>query len=202
MEKLKVGITGGIGSGKSTVAKIFINSGYQVFFADDISKNLLAEDPYIRKKIISQFGSQSYINDKPNKSFLRDKIFSDREKLKKINSILHPPTIELLTKQMDDELKSSELVFAEAALIYESNIESLFDFVIFVESPQEEKIKRIQLRDGLDKKSIEGIIENQIPDDIKKSHADFTIINDSSLEMLESRTKFILTILKSICTNK
>ncbi len=201
MGKLKVGITGGIGSGKSSVAKIFINSGYQVFFADDISKNLLADDPYIRKKIIAQFGDQSYVNDKPNKSFLREKIFSDREKLKRINSILHPPTIKLLKKKMDDALNYAELVFAEAALIYESNIESLFDFVIFVESPQDEKIKRIQQRDGLDKKSIEEIIRNQIPDDVKKSHADFTIINDSSLEQLELRTKFILTILKSICTN-
>lgn len=201
MRKLKVGITGGIGSGKTAVAKIFIKSGFQVFFADDISKNLLAEDPNIRKKIISEFGDKSYITDKPNKTFLREKIFSDREKLNRINSILHPPTIKLLKEKMDDALKTSEIVFTEAALIYESNIENLFDYVIFVDSPQDEKIKRIQHRDGLNKKSIEEIIRNQIPDDIKKSHADFTIKNDSSLEQLELRVKLVLTILKSICAN-
>lgn len=201
MSKLKIAITGGIGSGKSSVANVIIKFGYQVIYADDISKEILRTDPAVKEKIIKEFGIEAYKNNEPNKKFLREIIFSDPVKLKKINSILHPPTINFLKKKMEDILTADKMVFVEAALIYEAGIENLFNYIIFVEASNELKISRIKTRDEIDENSIKKIIENQIPDEIKKSHADFTIVNDSTLQELEKRTDFVLKILTSISHN-
>lgn len=201
MSKLKIAITGGIGSGKSSVANVIIKFGYQVIYADDISKEILRTDPAVKEKIIKEFGIEAYKNNEPNKKFLREIIFSDPVKLKKINSILHPPTINFLKKKMEDILTADKMVFVEAALIYEAGIENLFDYIIFVEASNELKISRIKTRDEMDETSIKEIIANQIPDEIKKSHADFTIVNDSTLQELEKRTELVLKILTSISYN-
>ncbi|MDZ7763459.1 MAG: dephospho-CoA kinase [Melioribacteraceae bacterium] len=143
-KKLKIAVTGGIGSGKSTVCDIFRSHGYPVLNADQISKEILSTSQKVKEKIISHFGKDSFENDKPNKEYLADKVFNNQEKLKVLNSILHPPTIEKISNEMQKFLITKKIVFVEAALIYEANMEDMFNHVLMVASPESNRIERIK----------------------------------------------------------
>jgi len=197
-KKLKVAITGGIGSGKSSVCEIINSKGYPVIYADDISKEILSTDKLIQQKVKTTFGVEAYINNKPNTKFLADKVFSDPQKVKKINSILHPPTIEKIKDMMEEKLSKSEMVFIEAALIYEAKMEDMFDYIIVVAAPEEIRISRTIESKGIDRSETIKRIKNQMPEEKKKKLADFVIENDGTIDHLKIKTNFILSILSSI----
>ncbi len=200
-KKLKIAITGGIGTGKSVIAGLFKDQGYTVISADDVAKEILANDLSVREQIIREFGSESFKEGKPDFKYLAEKVFAIPENVKKINGIIHPPTIQKINVLMNDALEKNNLVFVEAALIFEANMEDLFDYIILVTSDKEKQIERVKERNKLSESEIVKRMENQFPENIKRAKADFIIENNSSLEELEKRALFVLNLLKNIAVN-
>lgn len=194
LKKLKIGVTGGLASGKSTVCKIFESGGYPVIYADDVAKELLQSDKSIKEKIIAEFGKESFQNDLPNRKFLAEKVFSDPQKLRKINSIIHPPTMKKIESMMNDFLKENNIVFVESAIIFEAELENYFDNVLLVASPDDKKIERVVESGRMSKKDAEKRLANQLPDSEKKELADFVIQNNKSLVELKINAEFFLKI--------
>jgi dephospho-CoA kinase len=202
-KKLKVGITGSIGSGKSTFSKFIADTGFKVINVDDISKELLASDKLIKEKIIELFGKESYIGDEVNKKYLAEKVFSNSEQVARINSIVHPAVIKKTESLILQNLEDANIAFAEAALIYEADMENIFDFVILVTTNEKLRLDRKVRFDNYTKEQFLKRNENQIPDDEKKKRADFVIENSGSLEELKSKCGFIIKILQGlILTNE
>jgi dephospho-CoA kinase len=197
-KKLKIGITGGIGSGKSSVSNFLESEGYTVLRADPIAKDLMQNDEGVRKKIIKAFGEHSYSNEKLNTKFLAENVFNNKTKLETINAIVHPPTIKVIEKRSEEILKKNNLVFIESALIYEAKIESMVDYILLVYSDEKTKIERTLNRDKISADQIKKRMQFQIPDENKKDIADFVIENNSTIEQLKLRTHFLLNILISL----
>lgn len=174
---LLVGITGGIGSGKSTVARIFSILGIPIYYADERAKWLMANDPKLKKQIQDNFGSESYSEDGIlNRSFLASMVFSDEEKVKTINSLVHPAV------RLDFEnwasSQTTPYVLKEAALLFETGSYKDLDKVINVSSPIKIRISRVLMRDPhRNEKQVNDIIDKQLPDEEKNKLADFIIKN-------------------------
>jgi dephospho-CoA kinase len=197
-KKLKIAITGSIGSGKSSFAEFLSSAGYPLLKADDISKEILSSDESIRKKIIKEFGNDSFINGLPNKTFLAKKVFSDPENVVKINSILHPPVIKRINTEMEKLLKTNSMVLVEAALIYEADMEDMFDYVVLVTASEEIRQKRKTTLDKLSEDDFKKRSLNQIPDEEKKKRADFIFENNGTLDDLKKKAQLLLMLLDNI----
>ena len=195
---LKIGITGGIGSGKTIVSKFFETQGYSVFYADLIAKQLLSDDSNIQSKIIAAFGKDAYCSGLPNKEFLAKTVFSNSDKLALINSILHSPTIARIKKLCETELLNKDLVFVEAALIYEAGMQDIFDYILVVTAEEKLRISRIAERDNSNEKDIRRRMDNQISEENKIALADFVIYNNGTKDELENKANLFLTIFKSL----
>ena len=201
MKKLIIGITGGIGSGKSTVAQHYKDNGLAVLDADQIAKQVMAENDHVIVRIKQTFGKQSFVDGKLNTKYVADKVFGNSDNLNKLNQIVHPPTISQIKKQANLLLTKSNMVFVEAAILFEANWQSNFEFIILVTSDENIRIKRIVERNGFSEEKIKSIIQNQLDDKDKKGRADFTIENDGTIEELKTKTNFILSLIKSISKN-
>lgn len=173
---LKVGLTGGIGAGKSVVAKIFEILEVPIYQADEAAKRLMETNSLLSKKIKDNFSDQSYLGGKLNRKFLADIVFNNKEKLELLNSIVHPFTIldgmEWMQKQ------KSPYAIKEAALIFESGSQGSFDIIIGVFAPQQIRLNRTLIRDQTTKEKVLGRMENQIADSEKMKLCDEIIIND------------------------
>lgn len=174
---LKVGITGGIGSGKSVVAKIFSILGIPIYYADDRAKWLMIQDQELSEQIKKEFGVESYLPDGSiNRSFLAKTVFADPEKVKKINSIVHPAVGKDFLKW--SELQTTPYVLKEAALIFETGGQKSLDYVINVSSPLKIRVARTLMRDPhRSEEQVNQIINQQMPDEEKNELADFVIKN-------------------------
>ena len=172
---LKVGLTGGIGSGKTTVSKVFADKNFKIFNSDDIAKNIIKTDIEIKKSIINFFGSKSFNGSDFNSIYISEVIFSDPKKLDLLNSIVHPKVFEKFKKFVKKNLKSKILV--ESAILFESNFYNLMDYNILLKSPKIERINRIINRDNLSRKKIEKIMNVQWSDKKKINLATFVIEN-------------------------
>ncbi|MEN8191963.1 MAG: dephospho-CoA kinase [Bacteroidota bacterium] len=192
--KLKIGITGGIGSGKSFVAEIIKASGYNVLDADDIAKNIMQNDPNVKQDIQSAFGQESYNDDKLNTQYLASEVFSSPQNLEIINSIVHPPTINMVHKLMDEELVSKDIVFVESALIFESLMDEELDYVLLITASEELRILRITLRDSSTTAEVMQRMQFQMPEEDKVNLADFVIKNELTEEDLEKKVKFFIQL--------
>ena len=131
---LKIGLTGGIGSGKTTVAQIFEVLAIPVYYADQAAKDLMNQDPELKKEIIAAFGNEVYKEGKIDRSFLGAMVFADSEKLARLNSIVHPATLNDASSWMQNQ--KSPYAIKEAALIFEAGLEKFFDFIIGVSAPR------------------------------------------------------------------
>lgn len=173
---LKVGLTGGIGSGKSTVAKIFEVLGTPVYYADDAAKRLMNEDEELKAAIIRHFGKESYTSNQLNRSYLASVVFNNEEKLTLLNSLTHPATIldanEWILKQ------SSPYIIKEAALLFESRANEYLDYVIGVYAPAPLRIRRTMERDHITEEEVVKRINRQMNEDEKMKRCDFIITND------------------------
>lgn len=174
---LKVGITGGIGSGKSVVAKIFSILGIPIYYADDRAKWLMIQDQELSEQIKKEFGVESYLPDGSiNRSFLAKTVFADQEKVNKINSIVHPAVGKDFLKW--SELQTTPYVLKEAALIFETGGQKSLDYVINVSSPLKIRVARTLMRDPhRSEEQVNQIINQQMPDEEKNELADFVIKN-------------------------
>ena len=173
---LRVGLTGGIGSGKSTVAKIFEVLGIPVYYADAAAKRLMNEDDELKKNIIAHFGRESYENDQLNRSYISSLVFNNKEKLELLNSLTHPATIRDANKWM--QRQTSPYTIKEAALIFESGSAEHLDHVIGVYTPAPLRIQRIMQRDNTTREEVLQRMSRQIDEDIKMRLCDSIIIND------------------------
>jgi dephospho-CoA kinase len=197
-QKLKIAITGGIGAGKSEVSKIISGLGYNVVIADIIAKDILSNDSEVKSLIINKFGSKAYINGKPDFEYLAKNIFSDEKKVEIINSIIHPRTIKNIISKMELYLKKQCLAFMESALIFEAKREELFDYIIHVSSEDDKRIQRSLQSKGISADEVKKRMSHQLDEDTKKNKSDFIIDNNSTLEDLANKTKFVVSLLESI----
>ena len=173
---LKIGLTGGIGAGKTTVAHIFEVLGIPVYFADDAAKKLMNENENLRQEIIKNFGSESYVDGKLNRRFLAEAIFSDSKKTLLINSIIHPATLADAEKWFHEQ--QGPYAIKEAALIFEANAENNLDLVIGVSSPLEIRLQRVMKRDGITLEAVEKRMQHQMEENKKMERCDFIIFNN------------------------
>ncbi|MGB5894599.1 MAG: dephospho-CoA kinase [Ignavibacteriaceae bacterium] len=197
MHKIIVAITGGIGSGKSTFANYLESKGYVVINADDISKNILSFDEKIKKKISKEFGSNAYKDGKLNKKFIASQVFSNPANLHKLNSILHPQVLQKIDTLIKIKYKDENIVFIEAALIYEADIEKIFNYVILVTADLNIRLKR-SIKSG--KFTEDDFIKrdkNQIPQQEKEKRADFIFSNNGSKNDLIKKADLLLLTLNS-----
>lgn len=173
---LRIGLTGGIGSGKSTVARIFETLGIPVYYADAEAKRMMDEDEILREELIRHFGAETYQADKLNRVYLAQHVFSDTERTALINSIIHPRTINHANEWM--QLQKTPYVIKEAALIFEAGAEKHLDKIIGVSSPETVRIERAMQRDGLTEEQVRARMSKQLPEEEKLKRCDYIIYND------------------------
>ncbi len=196
--KLKIAITGGIGSGKSAFSKFILEKDYPVINVDDVSKEILVTDKNVKLKVEKEFGKESFKNGNINKQFLAEKIFSNPYNVIKINSIVHPIVIEKVNILISEKLKDSDIVFAEAALIYEAEMEKFFDYVVLITAEDRLRLNRKVQFNNLTKEQFLKRDENQIPDTEKKKRADFVFENNGSLDDLKMKADLLLKIFNGL----
>ncbi len=182
---LKIGITGGIGSGKSVVCKIFANLGIPIYDADAMAKELIVNDPEIKKAIIESFGPESY-NERGEyqKSHISNIVFKDKSQLEILNKIVHPKVINYFPVWALTQ-KEAPYVLKEAAILFESGSNLLNDYSIMVYSSLEQRIKRVMARDGITETQVLDRMKNQMPDEEKLKLVDFVIYNDDEHSLIE-----------------
>lgn len=173
---LKIGLTGGIGSGKSVVAGIFEVLGIPVFDADTAAKAIMEKDQQLAFSIQELFGEESYINKKLNRKFIANIVFNDPAKLEKLNALVHPAAILAADNWMS--LQTTTYAVKEAALLFESGSASHLDFVIGVHAPQELRIKRVIERDNITAEQALARMSHQIDEKEKMRLCDFVVVND------------------------
>lgn len=173
---LKIGLTGGIGSGKSTAAQIFEVLGIPVYYADIAAKRLMNEDAALRSAITNIFGKEAYTNNSLDRKFIASIVFSDPTKLELLNELVHPAT----KKDGEEWMHKQTTPYAihEAALIFEANVSDRLDYVIGVSSPIELRIKRAMERDKVTRAEILKRMNQQLGEDEKMKKCDFLLIND------------------------
>jgi dephospho-CoA kinase len=173
---LKVGLTGGIGSGKSTVAKIFEVLGIPVYYADTEAKRIMNQDPQLKADIIKHFGQDAYIENELNRPYLSSIVFNNKEKLSLLNSLVHPATIRDSKEWINQQ--TTTYAIKEAALIFESGTQEFLDYVIGVSAPEHLRIHRAMKRDQLTRDQVLKRMSKQIEEVIKMHLCDFIIYND------------------------
>lgn len=181
---IKLGITGGIGSGKSTVSSIFQVLDIPVYIADNESKRLTEESPIIRKQLIKLFNDNNlYQNNKLNKPLLASYIFKDKETLSKVNSIIHPIVFNHFV-EWTDQNKANKIIALESAILFETNMDKLIDYTILVSAPLEKRIAQVMLRDNTSREKVIERINNQLPEEDKIKKSNFIIENDESFSLI------------------
>jgi len=178
---LKIGLTGGIGSGKSTVAKVFEVLGIPVYYADDAAKRLMHDDEELKLKIKSAFGEDVFTDGSLNKKQLASIVFNNSEKLELLNKLIHPATIKDTAIWMQKQTAAYSI--KEAALIFESGAQEHLDYVIGVTAPAPLRIQRTMQRDGVTREEVISRMDKQMDETIKMKLCDFIIKNDEQ-EML------------------
>jgi dephospho-CoA kinase len=192
---LKVGITGNIGSGKTTVSKIFEILGVPVFYADDAAKNVMVEDPILIDGLKKEFGSESYFDDGSlNRKHIAGIVFNNETELVKLNAIVHPAVFRAFDNWVDG-IKKAPYVMKEAALLFESSSYKMCDKTIMVTAPLELRINRVMQRDNLTRAEIESRNSRQFSEEKKIQLADFVICNDDTElvipQVLQLHQKFL-----------
>ncbi len=171
-----VGLTGGIGSGKTTILKYFEAFGIPVYIADTEAKALMNRSKVIKRKLIDLFGKSAYEDGKLNRPYLASKIFNDQMLLSKMNSIVHPKVASHFKRWLKKQ--EAPYIIKEVAIIFENNLESNYNYIITVVADEDLRIERVMKRDDASKDKILSIISNQLPDAEKIKKSDFVITNN------------------------
>ena len=180
MQALKIGITGGIGSGKSIICKIFSELGVPVYNADEEAKKLVREHPEIKSEIIKTFGANTYsASGELQRNILSELVFKDPELLKKLNLIVHPKVKQHFL-DWANSFEDIPYVIKEAAIIFESGSYKHLDKVIMVTAPESLRIKRVLEREAISEEAIKARMKNQISEDEKIKRSDYIIYNDET----------------------
>ncbi|MDV7188115.1 dephospho-CoA kinase [Lutibacter sp. TH_r2] len=189
-----VGLTGGIGSGKSTVLKMFQKLGAQSFIADIEAKKIMNSDEELVLNIKQVFGDEAYKNGELNRAYIAEKVFNNKEKLNKLNALVHPKVRAYFNNFSKG--KEKEIIIYEAAILFESGSDKICNYVITITADLEERIKRIQKRDRISKEQIQARINNQISDAERVSKSDFVIENNNLIATQEQVNTVFELLLK------
>ncbi len=190
----RIGITGGIGSGKTTAVNFFKELGIPVFIADVEAKKLMNENLALKQKIISLFGERSYKDGKLNRNYISKKVFKDQSLLDSLNQLVHPEVQNYFESWYKKQ--NAPYIIYEAAILIEKDRVEDFDKIILVTAPKKERIKRIKQRDSITVEQIKQRMDSQWTDDKKKNYADF-IIKNKNLIKLKEDVQFIHNSLKN-----
>ena len=194
---IKVGLTGGIGSGKSTVSKILISKGFSVYNSDNRAKWLMNNNDNLKSNIISIFGNKAYLKGSLNRKYLSAKVFNDSLKLKALNNLVHP-LVAIDFKNWLLNQKSKDFVFKEAAILIESGAYKEMDKIIVVSCPENIRLERVLKRDGNSPELVKKRMQNQISETEKINHADFVVKNNGSKSDLVLEVEFVISELKNL----
>ncbi|MDC6364955.1 MULTISPECIES: dephospho-CoA kinase [Flavobacteriaceae] len=179
-----IGLTGGIGSGKSTVATMFRELGVPVYDSDKEAKHLMVTSSELKKAIVDLLGSGAYVHEELNRAYIAKKVFSDSELLEKLNGIVHPAVRKHFQEWVQSQKKP--YVIQETALIFENGVQNLYDYVILVTAPIELRLERTIKRDGSSEKEVLERMKNQLDDNLKIDLAHFCITN---IDMEQTRAR-------------
>ncbi|KXK38442.1 MAG: dephospho-CoA kinase [Saprospiraceae bacterium] len=183
----KIGLTGGIGSGKTTVSRIFSAMGIPVYDADTAAKNIMIKDKHVKKQMKELLGDEAfYSNGKPNRDYISSIIFSNKEKLQQLNGIIHPAVINdsLRWTEMHQHDHQVPYVIKEAALMVESGSFKILDDIIVVTCPENIRISRVMQRDRQTYDQVKRKIDNQMPEEEKVKYAKYVIVNDGETSLI------------------
>ena len=200
MQSKLIAITGGIGSGQSTVCKMFEEMGCKIIHADQVAKQIVDTNNKVKDSLRQEFGDTIFDDNNILKRKEFSKIvFSDKNRIQRLNRIVHPILIVELIEEIELAQESGEYQFIiiDGALIYEMAIERFFDHIIVVYAKKETRIKRVQERDGLTKREIIDRMNNQIDLNEKSSWADFVIENNHSIVELKAEVYKVFNDLKN-----
>lgn len=178
----KVGLTGGIGSGKSTVCAMLRERGVAVYNSDERAKELMNSDTAIKQRIIARFGAESFADGVLNRAYLAQRVFASEEELAALNAIVHPLVIEDFASWA--ESAEGEYVVLESAILFESGFDSQVDMVVAIMAPDELRIERAMQRDGVTREQVEERMRRQLSDEERCSRSKYAIVN-IELEELE-----------------
>ena len=184
---LKIGLTGGIGTGKSTVAKMFASKGVPVYDSDVRAKRLMSYDQGLVKELIATFGDDVFVNRELNRSYLSSIVFNSYIELKKLNDIVHPFVAKDFKKWSSSQ--NSKFIIKEAAILFESGAYLNVDKIILVSCPLSVRIQRVSQRDGISEEEIMKRVNNQMMQTEKAALSDYIIDNKYSLESLKKQVE-------------
>ncbi len=201
-KKIKVAITGNIGSGKSTFSSFLAEKGYKVINADEVSKKILSSDKEVRKKVISEFGKQSFSGDKINTEYIAEKVFPDKKKLQILNSILHPLVIKNIEQAFKELHLDNDIIFCETALLFEAKMKKMFDYTVLITADFEVRESRFLKGKGNVSEQFNKRNKNQIKDENKIERSDFVFYNNGTKKDLERKSEILLLALNSIISNQ
>ena len=179
----KVGITGGIGSGKSTVCRMLAERGVALYDADSRAKELMSTSEALRSKLIENFGADTFNADGLNRQYLAAKVFSDAEQLHLLNSLVHPAVI--ADFEAWAESQEGQYVVFESAILFEAGLEDRVDVVVAVMAPETVRVERVMARDGHTREQVVARIKNQMSDDERSDRAKYSIVNIDIEELEE-----------------
>lgn len=191
----KVGITGGIGSGKSTVCDILAEFGVAVYDSDSRAKRLMNEDNTLRERLAERFGSEVYCAEGLNRRYLAERVFGDPEELKALNAIVHPAVMDDFDRWALEQ--EGSYVVLESAILFEASLDRRVDVSVAVMAPEELRIERAMQRDGAQREQIVARMNNQISDQERVERAKYTIVNididnlRSDVEQLHRRLSYV-----------
>ena len=189
---IKIGVTGGIGAGKSIVCTVLERMGYPVFYSDIEAKKIISSNSVVKNHLIESFGSQVFKNNQLNRTYLSNLLFSDSTLIDKMNSIVHPKVREAFDSWT--LIQNSSIVFNEAAILFETGAFKNFDATLLVTAPLKLRLKRVASRDSATEEQIMKRINNQWSDEQKKVLATFILLNDDSQSVLNQLDRIILEI--------
>lgn len=201
---IKVGITGGIGSGKSVVSRLLKIMGIPVYISDMEAKHIIHKDEMIHHELIALVGQEVFLNGELNRPFLASYMFGYPENVKKINDIIHPRVKDDF-RQWVACFANAGIVGMESAILLESGFKEEVDFVVMVYAPLEIRIERTMARDNASKELILRRIESQMSDEVKRNSANFVILNDGETPLIPQVLEFISLVYKKyhyLCSTK
>ncbi len=188
-----LGITGGIGSGKTTVCKLFEDLGARVIYADDEAKRIMHENPDVRVELMAAFGPESYDEQgRLNRAYLAQQVFGNAENIARINAIVHPRVGEALQQSIRQaEADGVDLLVYESALLFETGGDQLLDAIAVVDAPLETRMQRVMARDEVSKEKVEARMKHQRAAKAFRERADYLIENDGEKEALQTQVEAV-----------
>jgi dephospho-CoA kinase len=188
-----LGVTGGIGSGKSTVCRLFEDLGAHVFYADDVAKRLMQDDPAVRREIVAAFGAESYdAEGRLDRAYLAQQVFGNEDNVARINAIVHPRVFAAFEEAARQAAQAGvDLLVHEAALIFEAGGDQHLDAVAVVDAPEDVRVQRVVERDKVTPEQVRARMHHQLPPDELRRRADYVINNAGSKEALRAQVRAV-----------